>query len=133
VFRHVAEPARVGAPRNSESEHYVLADERAAAGELLQRVVSKAGPDVIRDRARTVGLLRDAARDRHRPLIDMLVRALDYGVPASLAGAAQDGRPLAVIERAAVTRLAEETMSDREAAAWAVGAWRTALGLGAQT
>jgi len=111
----------------------VLGDERDAARDLLHGVVSKAGPGVIRDRARTVGLLRDAARDRHRPLIDMLVRALDNGVPASLSRAADDGRPIAVIERDAVARLAAETMSDRDAAAWAVGAWRTALGLGPDT
>lgn len=107
----------------------MIGEDREAVRELLHRVVAAAGPQVIRDRARTVGLLRDAARNRYRPLIDMLVRALDYGIPASLAGAGADGRPIAVIERDAVARLAEETMSDRDGAAWAVGAWRSALGL----
>ena len=65
----------------------MIGEDREAVRELLHRVVAAAGPQVIRDRARTVGLLRDAARNRYRPLIDMLVRALDYGIPASLAGA----------------------------------------------
>jgi len=103
---------------------------RSVAESRLARVIERHGPQIVQDRSRLTGLLRDAMMNEHRPLLSMLLRTLDEDVPATLLRSATDARPYRVVESDLVDRVVQNTMSSPEAVAWAVQAWAKALGVG---
>jgi hypothetical protein len=106
-------------------------DARSIVEGRLARVIERHGPQIVNDRGRLTGLLRDAMMNENRPLLSMLLRALDEDVPAALLRSSTDARPYRVVESDLIARVVANTLSDPVAVTWAVQAWARALGVGA--
>ncbi len=94
--------------------------------EALRRLLDQYGPDLIRDRTRLAGLLRDEC-GQHKREINLLLDALDEHVVETLRSPSQV--LLLVTIPSCARRLHEARGTDATAARWAVESWAHALGL----
>lgn len=97
-----------------------------AVREALRRLLDQYGPDLIRDRTRLAGLLRDEC-GQHKREINLLLDALDEHVVETLRSPSQV--LLLVTIPSCARRLHEARGTDATAARWAVESWAHALGL----
>ncbi len=92
----------------------------------LRRLIDQYGADLVRDRARLAGLLRDECGE-HRREINLLLDALDERVVDTLRSPSQV--LLLVTIPNCARRLHEARGTEARAARWAVETWAHALGL----
>lgn len=92
----------------------------------LRRLIEEYGPDLIRDRARLAGLLRDECGEAKRE-INLVLDALDEHVVDTLRSPSQV--LLLVTIPSCAKRLHEARGTEASAALWAVQTWAHALGL----
>jgi hypothetical protein len=94
--------------------------------EALRRLVEQYGPELVRDRARLAGLLRDECAE-HKREVNLLLDALDEHVVETLRSPSQV--LLLVTIPSCARRLHEARGTEATAAQWAVESWAHALGL----
>lgn len=92
----------------------------------LRRLIEEYGPDLIRDRARLAGLLRDECGEAKRE-INLVLDALDEHVVDTLRSPSQV--LLLVTIPSCAKRLHDARGTEASAALWAVQTWAHALGL----
>jgi hypothetical protein len=92
----------------------------------LRRLIDQYGADLVRDRARLAGLLRDEC-GQHRREINLLLDALDERVVDRLRSPSQVLLLVTIPDCA--RRLHEARGTEARAAKWAVETWAHALGL----
>lgn len=97
-----------------------------AVRDALRRLVERYGPDLVGDRVRLAGLLRDECPE-HRREVNLLLDALDEHVVDTLRSPSQV--LLLVTIPNCARRLHEARGTEATAAQWAVESWAHALGL----
>lgn len=94
--------------------------------QVLINLIRTYGAPLSEDRSRCSGLLRDLCLGQCKPEINLLLLALEEGVPVLLQG--EQGRtPPEILVKRLVKRLREERHLTEEAALWAVESWAFAL------
>jgi hypothetical protein len=95
--------------------------------EKLIEILTKFGPQVIKNSRQCEGLLRDYCGE-HKRAVNILVLALKEGIPSDLLSA-PTGLPQEIITNRLTQRLVDNLAMGELAASWAVACWAKALGI----
>src|SRR4029079_2478862 len=92
----------------------------------LQELIDRHSPAVIDDPQRCEGLLLDYLGNFRRECA-VLINALKNEIPADLVSSKSVNVPVQVLRENLIRRLQDSSAMEKEAAEWAVDAWKTTL------